>query len=66
MGLFGSFAHQMFELGKDFLDGVQVGAAGLQEQQARTDAWDCIADGVPFVAVEIVHDEDIACCECKG
>ena len=61
MGSFGSFAPQMRELGKDLFDGVQVGAAGLQEQQARTDAPDCIADGVPFVAVEIVHDDDIAC-----
>ena len=45
MGSFGGFAHQMFELGKDLLDGVQIGALGRQEQQARANAPDYVADG---------------------
>ena len=64
MGSFGSFAHQMLELGKDLLDGVQVGAVGRQEQQARVNAPDCVADSGTPVDGEIVHDGDIACKEC--
>ena len=61
MGSVGSFAHQMLELGKDLLDGIQVGAVGRQEQQVCADAPDCVADCGPLVAGEIVHDDDIAC-----
>ena len=50
------FAHEMFELGEDLLDGVQVGAIRRQEQEARADASDGAADGRPFVAGEIIHD----------
>ena len=38
--------------------------SGLQEQQVCADAPDCVADGGPLVAGEIVHDDDIACKEC--
>ena len=54
----------MLELGKDLLDGVQVGAVGRQEQQARVNAPDCVADSGTPVDGEIVHDGDIACKEC--
>jgi len=50
----------VFELGKDLLDGVQIGAVGRQEQQPRADAADCCADGGPLVAGEVVHDHDVA------
>lgn len=65
MGSFGGFAHQMFELGKDLLDGVQVGAVRRQEQEPCADASDGATDGWPLVAGEIVHDHDIACRECR-
>lgn len=58
------FAHEVFELGEDLLDGVQVGAVGRQEQQSCANAADCGADGRPFVAAQIVHDDDVARREC--
>ena len=61
-GLGGSlcgFAHEVFELGKDLFDGVQIGAIGWQEQQSRPDAADCSTDGRPLVATQVVHDDDI-------
>jgi hypothetical protein len=65
MGSFSGFAHEMFELGKDLLDWVQIGAVGRQEQEPCADAPDCVADGGPLVAGEIVHDDDIARRECR-
>ena len=59
-GSFCGLSQEMFELGEDLLDGVQVGAIGWQEQQARTDISDCPAHGGPFVTAQIVHDHDIA------
>jgi len=50
----------VFEFGKDLLDGVQVWRVWRQEQQVRTDAADCCADGRPLVAGEVVHDHDVA------
>jgi hypothetical protein len=50
----------MFELGKDLLDGVQIGAVGRQEQEACTDASDGASNRWPLVAGEVVHDDDIA------
>ena len=54
------FAHEVFELGEDLLDGVQIGAVRWQEQQSSADAADCATNGRPLVAGEIVHDHDIA------
>ena len=50
----------MFELGEDLLDGVQIGRVWRQEQQARANASDRIADGGLFVAAQIIHDHYIA------
>ena len=58
-GSFCGFAQEVFEFCKDLLDRVQIGAVRRQEQEARTDAADCLADGGPFVAAQIVHDDDI-------
>ena len=59
-GSLGSFSHEMFELGEDLLDGVQVWAVGRQEQEPRADAADCCTDGRPLVTGEVVHDHDVA------
>jgi hypothetical protein len=32
----GGFAHEVFELGEDLFDRIEVGAVGRQEQQAGT------------------------------
>ena len=54
------FAHEVFELGEDLLDRVQIGAIGWQEQQSSADAADCATDGGPLVTGEVVHDDDVA------
>lgn len=55
-----SFAHQMLKLGKDLLDRIEIGAIWRQEQELGPSATDRLADGGPFVAAQIVHDDDIA------
>jgi len=60
MGSLGGFAHEMFELGKDLFDRVEVWAVGRQEQQPGSDTADGLAYGGPFMAAQIVHDDDIA------
>lgn len=57
---FGGFSHEMLELGKDLLDGVQVRAVGWQEQEPCADVADCATDGGSFVAAQVVHDHNIA------
>ena len=64
MGSLSRLAHEMLELGKDLLDGVQVGAVWWQEQEPSTDIPDGAADGGPLVTGEIIHDHHIACREC--
>ena len=60
MGPLGGFSHQVFELGEDLLDRVEVGAVWRQEQEPRDDAADRLSNGRPFMAAEIVHDDDVA------
>lgn len=60
MGTLGGFAHQVLELGEDLLDRIQVGTVGRQEQQLGAGATDRRADGGPFVAAQIIHDDDVA------
>ena len=57
----GGFAHEVLELGKDLFDGVQIGRVWREEQQARANAADRHADGGPFVAAQIIHNDDVAC-----
>jgi hypothetical protein len=63
MGSFCGFAPEMFELCKDRLDRVQIGAVGWQEQEPCADGPDCVSDGGPLVTGKIVHDHHIACRE---
>ena len=60
MGSLGGFAHEVFELGKDLFDRVQVGRVWRQEQQLGSDAADSLAHSGSLVAGEIVHDDHIA------
>lgn len=66
VGSFGGFAEQVFELGEDLLDWVQVRAVGRQEQQASALGADGGADGWVLVAGEVVEDDDIASAECRA
>ena len=69
--LFGSgvgFTQSRFELGEDLLDGIEIGRVGRQEEEPRAGFADRRADGVAFVASQIVDDHDVAGLErgCKG
>lgn len=62
-GLLGSFsglAQEVFELGKDLFDRVEVGAVGRQEQEPRSSGPDGCPDGGLLVAGEVVEDDDVA------
>ena len=63
-GSFCSLSHEMFELGKDLLNRIEVGAVGRQEQQPGTSGPDRGANGWFLVAGEIVHDDDVSGHEC--
>ena len=60
MGSLGCFAHEVFEFGEDLLDRIKVGAVRRQEQQLGSGIADRLSDGGPFVAPEIIHDDDVA------
>jgi hypothetical protein len=59
-GSSGGLSEQMFELGKDLLDRVQVGRVFWQEEELGSCGSDELTDGSASVATEIVHDHDIA------
>ena len=61
MSSLGGFAHEMFELGEDLLDGVQIRAVRRQEQKPCAFASNGVTDSRLFVAGEIVHDDNVAC-----
>lgn len=50
----------MFELGKNLLDRVEVGAIRRQEEEFGAYAADGVANGFSLVAAKIVHDDDVA------
>jgi hypothetical protein len=55
-----SLPDEMFELGEDLFDGIEVGAVGRQEDEVGAFGSDDCASGLTFVAAEIVQDDDIA------
>jgi hypothetical protein len=50
----------VFELGKDLLDGVEIGTVWRQEEELGADAADGLANGPSLVAAEIVHNHNVA------
>lgn len=54
----------MLELGKNLFDWIEIGAVGREEQEVRAGLANSRTDGFALVAVEIVHDHDIAGFEC--
>ena len=55
----GGFSKQVFELGKNLLDGVQIGRVFWQQQEFGTRLADCPTDGMSLMAAEVVHDDDV-------
>ena len=49
----------MLELGKNLLDRVEIGAIGREKEEPCTDGPDRGADGLTFVAAEIVENDDV-------
>ena len=56
----GGFSQQMFELGEQLLDRVEIRAVGREEQEFCACRPDCSTHGFPLVAAQIVHDDDVA------
>lgn len=59
-GALACFSQHGFEAGEGLFDGVEVWAVGREEEQGCAGGFDPLAHGGPFVAGEIVHDDDIA------
>jgi len=59
-GSFGCFSQQMFELGEDLFDRVEIGAIGRQEEQPCACGPDRGTNGSALVAAEIIQDDDVA------
>ena len=59
-GSFGSLAQQVFELGEELFDGVEVGRIFGQENELSAGVADSLAYGLAFMATEIVDDDDVA------
>ena len=57
---FPGFAQEVFELGEDLFDRVQVGRVGGQEQPVRASGFDGVSHRLAFVASQIVEHDDIA------
>jgi len=52
-GALGGLAREMFELGEDLLDGIEIGAIGRQEEELGAGGADGAADERALVAAEI-------------
>jgi hypothetical protein len=59
-GTFGGLSQEGLELGEDLLDGIEVGRIRRQEEELCAGGGESGADGLAFVAAEIVHDDDVA------
>ena len=47
-------------LGEQLLDGIEIGGIFREEKEPGASCADGLADGLAFVAAQIVHDDDIA------
>jgi hypothetical protein len=55
----------VFELGKDLLDGVEIGTVRRQEEELCADAADGLANGPSLVAAEIIQNHHVASLEAR-
>ena len=58
-GARGAFSQQVFQLGKDLFDGVQIRRVFRQEEQLGAGRANELAHDFAFVAAEIVDDDDV-------
>jgi len=49
----------VFELGKDLLDGIEIGTVGRQEEELGTGPADGLSNRLALVGAEVVHDDDV-------
>src|SRR3984893_4953182 len=59
-GPLGGLAQEVFELGEDLLDRVEIGAIGREEEQPCAGSPDRGANGLALVAAEIVENDNVA------
>ena len=59
-GSLAGFAQQVFELGEELFDGVEVGGVFRQEEQPGASRPDGAAHGAALMRAEIVEDDDVA------
>ena len=62
--LFG-FTEERFEFGEHLFDWVEIGRVWRQEQQVRASGTDQLTHLAALVRSEIVHDDDVARCQCR-
>ena len=53
-------SHEVFELGEDLLDGIEIGAVGWQEDEVCAFGPDGLARRLSLMAAEIIEDDDIS------
>lgn len=58
-GSFCGFSEQVFQLGEDLLDRIEVWAVGRQEQQVRASGPDRVPNSGFFVTGQVVEDDDV-------
>ncbi len=54
------FSQQRFQFGEHLLDGIEIGAVRRQKEQLCTGLADGAADRLSLMAIEIIHDHDVA------
>jgi hypothetical protein len=57
-------SQQGLQFCEDLFDRVEIRRVGWQEQQSGTRVADHVPDAVALVAVEVVHDDDVAWLQC--
>jgi hypothetical protein len=56
----GEFAQDVFELGEDLFDRVEIGAVGREKPKLGSGGFNRDFDGGALVSAEVVHDHDVA------
>ena len=56
----GEFAQDVFELGEDLFDRIEIGAVGREKPKLGSGGFNRDFDGGALVSAEVVHDHDVA------
>ena len=60
------FSHEMFQLGEDLLDGVQIGRVGGQEYSLGAGGANGVSHRLAFMASQIVERDNVAWPQCRN